>query len=165
MKARCETLELSARFLSAALQARGQKSEAPKLSGDVFENIAALENHCTVLESKLAALPAENATDSENVAALQSERDQWKAKAEKFEAEIAGLKTEIEGMSAKYSRELNVKLAAKLVEHGINHSERFAPPGANAQGRKPTATEKLLSARGANSLAQLQQTSNQKTAN
>jgi hypothetical protein len=155
-----EALQLTEKYLSTAvLRLRDKNVKTPALTGDILEDIRALELHCLGLQTQLSLKPAASAPPEVSNAALTKERDDWKAKAEKAQSEITGLKADIEGMEAKYRMELQKQLMAKLVAHGIN-----LPLNNRSQlGEKATLTEKVLAKKGVASLAELEQKRTQQT--
>jgi hypothetical protein len=169
---RLQTLELSARFLRSAVEAStGEKVEAPSLpEGDLVASLNLLQSHCALLQNKLenfqprglpggksapSGVRCSNAAvslpdQSAQITALTQERDVLKVETERLRSEKAKLQSDMDGLSVKYAREL----AFKLAEFGVNHPNpraRFA-----ATGKPLTATEKVLAAKGVNSLAELE---------
>jgi uncharacterized protein (DUF3084 family) len=128
--------------------------------GDVLAQLEAARGEIVTLKAEKATLTGERDKAKGDLATVTTERDNAKAelvtekgKVKTLEGEKATLTQERDNYKA-LSEPVQKQLAAKLVEHGISTPGAKADEKAN-DGKKLTATEKLLASKGVKSLADL----------
>lgn len=127
------------------------------------------------LESQIAALTSEKETATASTAAIIAERDGLKTKLATAEAGSATLQTtltartterdtlqtSVNDLTAKNAKltedmaDFNKRVAAELVKRGIRPEALQSGTAKGKEGQTQTATEKVLEARGVNTLAEL----------
>jgi chromosome segregation ATPase len=152
--AKLHALQLSQKYLNAALEAYGQGVQPVigiNTNETILETVEALEKHCAALETKLATLPAATATGEDTIPNL-------KAQIASLQTELATVKLERDGLREKASfgeeekkkmeGECQRKMASFMVKHGIRNVAKEGAATAPAQpGKKLSADERVAAAK------------------